>query len=117
MRELKMTPFVPDNRPILTQVMAARWSPACDEYFEKFQDGVYDDTSYMQYVLAVQDIFESKEHPDLVIGFAGVDGIYFCFRQGESGVWAYYGIEDKHVLLAPTFGAFTTGWRNGTISV
>lgn len=110
--------FLPcEDRPIFTQENAARWAPACNEYFEEFQDGVYDDKSYMQYVFAVQDLHESKKHPDLIIGYAGVDGIYFCFRQGAVGVWAYFGIEDRHVMLAPTLRAFVDGWLDGTISV
>ena len=104
-----------ENPATLTQESANRWAPASDEYFEKFQDGVYDAESYLWIVLPVQDIHESKDHPDLIVGYAGVDGICFCFREGKSGLWAWYGIADEHVLLAPTLEGLVAGWTDGTI--
>lgn len=106
-----------ENRPALTPETAARWAPACTEYFQSYQNGVFDAASYIQVVLPVQDIYESKDHPDLVIGYAGVDGIYFCFREGQAGLWAFYGMEDRHSLLAPSIEAFLTGWHAGKITL
>lgn len=97
---------------------AIHWTPQCHEYFSTFSKGVYDEASCMQVILPAQDVHISPEEPnDLVIGHAGVDGIYFCFRAGEVGVWAYHGIEKRHTLLAETLAEFVLGWLNSTIHV
>ena len=97
---------------------AMRWTPQCDEYFSTYSQGVYDDASYMQFILPAQDVYISPDEPnDLVIGHAGVDGIYFCFRSGVAGVWAYNCMEKRHTLLAETLAEFVPGWLNRIIHV
>jgi hypothetical protein len=102
----------------VTATDAMRWTPQCNEYFSAFSEGVFDEASYMQVILPAQDVHISPDEPnDLVIGHAGVDGIYFCFRAGMAGVWAYYGIEQSHTLLAETLAEFVPRWLNGAIHV
>lgn len=102
----------------VTATDAIRWTPQCHEYFSTFSQGVYDEASYMQVILPAQDVYISPAEPkDLVIGHAGADGIYFCFRAEVAGVWAYYGIEKHHMLLAETLAEFVSGWLNGAIHV
>lgn len=102
----------------VTAADAMRWAPQIHEYFSTFSNGVHDEASYMQVILPAQDVHISPDEPnDLVIGHAGVDGIYFCFRVGEAGVWAFYGLEKRHTLLAEKLAEFVPGWLNGTINV
>lgn len=103
---------------IVTAEDAMRWAPQCLEYFSTFSEGIYDDPSYLQVILPAQDVHISPHEPDdLVIGHAGSDGIYFCFRVGVAGVWAYYEMEGCHRLLAETLAEFVPGWQNSTIHV
>jgi hypothetical protein len=107
-----------DIMRIGTAEEAARWAPACLEYFAHFSDGVYSEAAYLQVLLPETEVHVSPEVPDdLVIGHAGSDGIYFCFRAGMVGVWAYYGIDGEHKLLAHSLKFFVTGWLQSTISV
>jgi hypothetical protein len=102
----------------VTATDAMRWTPQCHEYFSTFSEGVHDEASYLQVILPAEDVHISAEEPnDLVIGYAGTDGIYFCFRAGMAGVWAYHGIEKHHTLLAETLAEFVPGWLNGAIHV
>ena len=102
----------------VTATDAMRWTPQCHEYFSTFSQGVYDEASYMQVILPAQDVYISPDEPnDLVIGHAGADGIYFCFRAGVAGVWAYHGMQKHHMLLAETLAEFVSGWLNGVIHV
>ncbi len=96
---------------------AERWAPASDEYFEHYAQGLYDEAAYLQFILPVDQLRIEAARGDLIIGHAGVDGIYFCFRAGRDGVYAYYGIEDRHRLVAPDIGALIKGWYDGSITV
>ncbi|MBT8456016.1 MAG: hypothetical protein HKO95_06745 [Rhodobacteraceae bacterium] len=103
------------KRPIISRAEASRWKPDCDAYFEKYQDGLFDDFNQIQFVLAVEDLHANPNKGELIFGFAGVDGIFFCFLEGKPGVWAYYGIEDEHVLIAPTISDFVAKWEKREI--
>lgn len=103
---------------IVSAEAAVRRAPHCLEYLSTLSTGVYDDASYMQVILPAKDVHISLDQPDdLVIARAGVDGIYFCFRVGIAGVWAYYGMEGRHTKQAETLAEFVAGWLNGTIHV
>ena len=91
------------------------WAPACSEYFEEFRHGIWDNANQLQLILAEQDISIDVDRGDLIIGHAGVDGIYFCFRRGRRGVYAYYGIEDTHVFMAPDIKTLIAHWRDNTL--
>jgi hypothetical protein len=93
------------------------WQPACVEYFRDFAEGIYDSAGQHYLVLRRGEVELNFERGDLVVGSAGCDGIYFCFRKGQMGVWAYYPIEDRHVLVAPTLQRLAEGWFDGSISV
>ena len=102
----------------VTAADVIRWTPQWHEYFSTFSKGVYDEASYLQVILPAEDLHISADEPnDLVIGYAGIDGIYFCFRAGMTGVWAYYRIEKSPTLLAETLAEFVQDWFNGKIHV
>ena len=95
---------------------AAQWTPHCAEYFADFGEGVYDDAAYLQVILPVCEAHLSDlEAEDLVIGYAGVDGVYFCYRARIAGIWAYYPMERRHVKMGDDLRAFIAAWRRGDV--
>ena len=103
------------NMTGVTREMADSWAPACDEYFDNFEQGFYDESNILQLILPADKTSVEAERGDFVIGHAGVDGIYFCFREGKTGVFAYYGIDDEHVLVAPNIRELVQGWTEGSL--
>lgn len=93
------------------------WSYSCKEYFASFADGRFDGDSQLWFILPRSDTKVYLERGAFVVGSAGADGIDFCFRKGQSGVWAYYPIEDEWGLKADTLAEFERGWLNGSIVV
>ena len=99
-----------------TSADASEWAPASEEYFSSFRNGIYDEVNHLQLILPIEKSYrDPRIEDDLVVGHAGVDGIYFCFRRGHQGVWAYYGIEDEHVLKAPTLAELVRRWEDGRL--
>ena len=89
----------------------------CSEYLSKYEDGFYDDESYLQLVLPVTEASIDSTHQHLVIGYAGADGIVFCFRIHKSSVWAFYPIDAKFRKVASSVSELVEGWCSGTIKV
>lgn len=88
----------------------------CEEYVTgNYSKGYYDEYSCIQLILPVNDAVISRGH--LVVGYAGVDGIEFCFRAEHLGIWAYYPYENNYELKASTLAAFVDGWLNGKVTV
>lgn len=73
----------------------------CDEYVNgNYSTGFYDKSQYLQVVLPfnmAEVINKLEEH--LVVGHAGVDGIEFCFRLKNEGIWAYHPIQNVPQLV------------------
>lgn len=103
------------RRPIQSRAEASRWEPECDAYFEHFQEGLFDDFNQIQFVLSFENLIADIEKGEMIFGYAGVDGIYFCFLEGKPGVWAYYGIDDEYVLIAPNISEFVSNWKKRKI--
>jgi len=101
--------------PVNSRAEANRWEPDCGAYFENYRSGLFDDYNQIQFVVSSDDLMADPEKGELIFGFAGVDGIFFCFREGKPGVWAYYGIDDDYVLIAPDISDFVTKWENREI--
>lgn len=101
--------------PILSRAEASRWEPDCGAYFEEYQDGLFDDFNQIQFVLSSENLLANIEKGELIFGYAGVDGIFFCFLEGKPGIWAYYGIDDEYVLIAPSLSEFVSKWKRGKI--
>ncbi len=101
--------------PIHSRGEASRWEPDCAAYFDEYQDGLFDDFNQIQFVLSSENLIANIEKGDLIFGYAGVDGIFFCFLEGKPGVWAYYGIDDHYVLIAPSISVFVSKWERGEI--
>lgn len=93
------------------------WSPTCDEYFENFAGGRFDEPSQLWFILPGEKTSLDHSRRAFVIGAAGSDGIEFCFRAGERGVWAYYPQEDRWTLLAQNLTDLERGWLSGLITV
>lgn len=103
-------------KPIGSMEAAARWLPHCAAYFIDFGEGIYDENAYLQVILPTSEAHVSADEvDDLVIGFAGVDGIYFCYRAGMAGIWAYYPIERRHVKMGDDLRAFIAASRRGDV--
>jgi len=62
---------------MVTRAEAASWSPACNAYFERHSDGVYDTFNHLQLILPADRAYVVADREDLVVGHAGVDGIEF----------------------------------------
>ncbi|MGJ5620849.1 hypothetical protein [Sulfitobacter sp. MF3-043] len=101
--------------PVKSRAEASRWEPDCGAYFTDFQDGLYDDYNQIQFVLQSENLLADFEKGELIFGYAGVDGIFFCFLEGKPGVWAYYGIEEDYVLIAPDIFDFVSKWQKRQI--
>lgn len=93
------------------------WMPAVGEYFTHYAAGVWDAGAYLQIILPSDKAYIVEDRSDLVIGHAGVDGIEFCLRQGQMGVFAWYGIDAAHLWLAPDIRSLLAGWKDGSITV
>ncbi|MHA3978697.1 hypothetical protein ACW9UR_13515 [Halovulum sp. GXIMD14794] len=102
---------------MVTRAEAAPWSPASDCYFECYADGVYDTFNHLHLILPADRAYVVAERGDLVVGHAGVDGIEFCFRRGIPGVFAWYGIEAEHRLVAEDLDALLRCWNDRTIKL
>ncbi|WP_444940639.1 hypothetical protein ACJJI3_19420 [Microbulbifer sp. ZKSA004] len=89
----------------------------CAEYLSKYEGGYYHDESFLQLVLPISDITINIEYQHLVIGHAGGDGIEFCFRIYEVGIWAFYPAEGRFQKVAANISQLVDGWSNGTINV
>ena len=93
------------------------WKPACMEYFSNFKQGRFDEGGQHWFIFKEVSVDRDLSRGDLVIGSAGCDGISFCFRKGMDGVWAYYPIEEQHLLVASNLHELEVGWLDGTITV
>jgi hypothetical protein len=102
---------------LITREMAKPWEPSCEEYFTNYQKGFYDQPNSLQLILRLEDSRIDADRGDLVFGHAGVNGIYFCFRQGLEGVFAYYPITDEYVAVSPTIGNFLQRWNEGSLTL
>ena len=91
---------------------------SCDDYLiDKYRDGYFDSLSQLQVVLSHEDAHLDGAESHLVVGFAGCDGIQFCYRANQSGLWAYFPLEDIYELKANTIKKLIQGYCDGSISV
>jgi hypothetical protein len=93
------------------------WSPSCDEYFASFGSGRFDEPSQLWFIVPIEQTSINSMREALIVGYAGCDGIEFCFRAGKRGVWAYYPQENRWTLLAQGLSDFERGWLSGAIEV
>lgn len=90
---------------------ASSWEPDCAACFERFRNGQFDEDAQIQLLLASESLLADFDTGELVIGYAGVDGIYFCLLKNQPGVWANYGIDDEHVSVAESVDEFVSKWQ------
>lgn len=79
--------------------------------------GLWDEDSQVWVIEPLQRAEELPAIEFLQVGRPGVDGIAFGYRSREDGFWAYYPMEGRFALLAPTVADFASGWKAGTISL
>ena len=53
----------------------------------------------------------------IAVGTPGVDGIYFGYRKGFQGLWAFYPIEREFKYMAATAAELVEGWCSGQLGV
>jgi hypothetical protein len=106
----------PCERPTFESYYAP-WSPSCDEYFANYAAGRFDERAQLWFILPVAKSSIERALAAFVVGSAGGDGIQFCFRAGERGVWAYYPQEKRWLLLAKDLVNLERGWLTGAIKV
>jgi hypothetical protein len=97
-----------------------RWRDyQCGDYFGSplAATGYFDELGQFWYIQPAEQVVEDVARDFLVIGGAGVDGIAWGYRRGQSGLWAWYPIDSEFVWLAPTTEALIQGWLAGTITV
>ncbi len=87
----------------------------CDEYFNSFRSGRYDESAYIWYILKEAELEIDEHRKALIIGRPGVDGISFCYRSEQDGIWAHYPIEEEWLYLCKTLGELEKMWKKGTL--
>jgi hypothetical protein len=105
---------------VLAHKVPERWRDyGCFDYFASpfAEQGYYDEAGQYWYIVPADEVYEDSERPFLVIGGPGVDGINWGYRAGQTGLWAYYPLDQEFVWLAPTAKALLEGWRSGAITV
>ena len=91
----------------------------CREYFDsdKFTRGHYDDRSRCWTFYAATDVRKYSELKFLAVGRPGVGGLEWGYRKGLPGLWVFYPVEQRFVLLAPTLAELFEGWYSQCITV
>ena len=89
----------------------------CSDYLARYKDGFYHEASYLQLVLPVSDSKINEKFEHLTIGYAGADGIEFCFRKNKVGIWAFYPIDETYESKAESIADLISGWSSGSIFV
>jgi len=90
----------------------------CSDYISgKYSIGYYDEATFLQVILPISEAFVSNTDQHLVIGYAGADGIEFCYRDNTMGIWAYYPYENNYELISKDIFDLASGWVNGNICV
>ena len=102
---------------MLEEHMLDGWSPGCLEYFRAFADGRFDEGAQHWFIYPRPEVWVDSDRRAFVVGDAGADGIEFCFRKGQEGVWAYYPIGQEWMLKAASLAELERGWQDGSICV
>jgi len=90
----------------------------CEDYLiDTYREGHFDRLSQLQVVLSHEEAHLDGAESHLVVGLAVCDGIQFCYRANQSGLWAYFPLEDIYQLKANTIKELIQGYCDGSISV
>lgn len=89
----------------------------CTGYLSKYENGYYQEDAFLQLILPCAEAYINNDDNRLVIGRPGVDGIEFCYRMHNSGIWAFYPIGGEFVKKADTIDQLVQGWLDGSIVV
>lgn len=91
--------------------------PEATAYFARFATASSDRDADKAFLYSTDQLRESDDGSKLYVGRAGVDGIEFVIRRGETGIWAWYPIEGELVEIADNIDEFFEGWTSGAIKV
>jgi hypothetical protein len=97
-----------------------RWRAyPCDDYFHggRSEGGFYDEQSQLLGIVPLAEAYEDVSHKFFAVGRSGCDGIDFGYRKDQSGLWAFYPIEQEFKFLAATVTQLVEEWRSGRLSV
>ncbi len=91
----------------------------CEDYFQGAwsQDGHFDDDSQTLLIVPLNETYEVEESGFFAVGRSGGDGIDFGYRKNQSGLWAFYPIEENFKFMAESVQALVDGWCSGRLSV
>jgi hypothetical protein len=80
-------------------------------------EGYYSEKEQLQFLWPFRDWNISVESGLLEVGSAGVDGIKWVLRANETGVYAYYPVEQETIWKAEDGWKLISGWLVNTITV
>jgi|SRR5271170_6305990 len=91
----------------------------CDDYFASDWStrGCWDEEAQRNVIVPADEVQEYPDRGFLAVGRPGADGILFGYREGQTGLWAYYPIENAFVPVAGTLIDLVEGWLAGRIKV
>lgn len=91
----------------------------CNDYLSSalVETGLWDEEAQLWLIEPLSRLEEHDHIGFLQVGRPGVDGIGFGYRLGHNGFWAYYPVEQRFQLLAPSLAEFLKGWVARTITV
>lgn len=91
----------------------------CADYLSSAwaEAGLWDEDAQLWLIEPRSRLEEHDQIGFLQVGRPGVDGIGFGYRSGHNGFWAYYPMEQRFQLLAPSLSEFVKGWAARTITV
>ena len=91
----------------------------CSEYFSDgwSTQGHFHEPSQNFVIVPLDDAYENREQRFFAVGRSGGDGIDFGYREGMSGLWAYYPIEREFKFMAPSIRELVDGWCSGKLFV
>jgi hypothetical protein len=107
---------VEDKVPPMTRPEMLRQF-GCAEYFGVFSAGRYSAQEHLWFIVPATEIEFYDQNKSMVIGRAGVDGICFCYRAEDAGIWVFYPMFGEWKLISATLQELERGWLEGSISV
>jgi hypothetical protein len=104
--------FMPEPIPI----DLALFLPAAAPFERDFAEGRLD-PSFTPYIYAARDRRLADGGAAMMIGSAGVDGIEFALRRGQSGIWAFFPYLVEWKRVAEDVVSFEADWLASRIKL
>lgn len=68
-------------------------------------------------IVPLDETYEIEDSGFLAVGRSGGDGVDFGYRKNQSGLWAFYPIEEGFKFMAENVQALVDGWCSGRLLV